>query len=212
MAIYKYLGYGVTNSKGIAKLDHDKNGDPITHSYTGTGAGELDIIASLDNPSTISDSSIQSEIYSLYDCIILDTGITGTATDLFTNMTDVYDRTSNGTTVTYTNTGATAYQSKTSNVPIEGKLNIDFELIECTNCQIQTGRYETGKSTEYQQATITGTGKVHIEILPNGTYIYLNGNLISQDIAETNMGECAFFFRCIVGKSISFKYRNFMIY
>ena len=66
---YRYLGYGITNDKGIAKLEFDENGDPITHSYTGTGAGELDIIASLDDSSKISDSSIQSETYSLWDTL-----------------------------------------------------------------------------------------------------------------------------------------------
>ena len=68
MATYRYLGYGITNEQGIAKLDHDANNDPIDHSYTGTGAGELDIIASLDNDIDISDSSIQSETYEVTDC------------------------------------------------------------------------------------------------------------------------------------------------
>ena len=59
MVNYRYLGYGITNEQGIAHLDHDANGDPITHSYTGTGAGELDIIASLDDNTKISESSLQ---------------------------------------------------------------------------------------------------------------------------------------------------------
>ena len=72
MANYRYLGYGITNEQGIAHLDHDANGDPITHSYTGTGAGELDIIASLDDQSHISDSSIQSGTYPVLDCTFRD--------------------------------------------------------------------------------------------------------------------------------------------
>ena len=70
MVNYIYLGYGVTDSNGVAKLDHDANGDPISHSYTGTGAGEIDIVASLDNP--IGEGSIQSEI-SVEDCVIYST-------------------------------------------------------------------------------------------------------------------------------------------
>lgn len=62
--VYKYLGYGITDNNGIAHLDHDSNGNPINHSYTGTGAGEIDIVASLDDSTHISDSSLQSEIYS----------------------------------------------------------------------------------------------------------------------------------------------------
>ena len=73
MAIYRYLGYGITDENGIAKLDHDAQGNPITHSYTGTGAGEIDIVASLDDNTHISDSSIQSETYSLIDAKFKDT-------------------------------------------------------------------------------------------------------------------------------------------
>lgn len=65
MVNYKYLGYGITNSEGVARLDHDQNGNPISHSYTGTGAGEINIVASLDNP--IVEGSLVSETYGLID-------------------------------------------------------------------------------------------------------------------------------------------------
>lgn len=66
MTTYTYLGYGTTDSNGVAKLDHDANGDAISHSYTGTGAGKIDVVASLEdisdltinvNPSTINDNT-----------------------------------------------------------------------------------------------------------------------------------------------------------
>ena len=74
MVNYRYLGYGITNEQGIATLDHDANGDPITHSYTGTGAGKVDIVASTDKPVDISDSSLQSEIYEVLDATFKDMG------------------------------------------------------------------------------------------------------------------------------------------
>ena len=74
MTFYKYLGYGVTNSEGVAHLDHDADGEPIDHSYTGVGAGEIDVLASLDNP--IVDGSIVSETYSVWDYLFYDDGIT----------------------------------------------------------------------------------------------------------------------------------------
>lgn len=73
---YVFLGSGTTDSNGVAKLDHDANGDPISHSYTGSGVGEVDVVASLDDPDSISDSSLQSETYSLMDCIKYDKGNT----------------------------------------------------------------------------------------------------------------------------------------
>lgn len=68
--VYKYLGWGITNENGVAKLDHDAQGQEIEHSYTGTGAGEIDVLASLDNP--IVDGSIVSETYGGLDCIWYD--------------------------------------------------------------------------------------------------------------------------------------------
>ena len=65
--VYKYLGYGVTDSNGVAKLDHDAEGQELQHSYTGVGAGEVDVVASLDNP--VSSGSIVSETYSIWDTL-----------------------------------------------------------------------------------------------------------------------------------------------
>lgn len=81
MAKYRYMGYGTTDSNGIAKLDHDENGSAITHSYTGTGAGEIDVVASLDEE--IVEGSIVSEIFEVLDCSAYDTGINGTANDIW---------------------------------------------------------------------------------------------------------------------------------
>ena len=62
MVAYRYLGSALTNANGVATFD-----------YQGTGAGEIDVIASLDNP--ITDGSIVSETYQLYDCTFKDTAI-----------------------------------------------------------------------------------------------------------------------------------------
>lgn len=70
MTVYKYLGYGVTNESGVAKLDHDAQGQEISHSYTGVGAGEIDVVASLDNP--VESGSIVSEPCNVLDCIKCD--------------------------------------------------------------------------------------------------------------------------------------------
>lgn len=72
MVNYKYLGYGITNNEGVACLDHDPNGNPKLHSYTGTGAGEIDIVASLDNP--IVEGSLVSETYGLIDATYYNNG------------------------------------------------------------------------------------------------------------------------------------------
>ena len=72
MTSYRYLGYGVTNENGIAKLDHKPNGDPLTNSYTDIGAGKVDLVASLDDE--ITEDSLVSQPTTLTDCIMYETG------------------------------------------------------------------------------------------------------------------------------------------
>ena len=63
---YRYIGKGTTDSNGIAHMTEDADGQTIT-GYTGTGRGLTDIIASTDDSSKISDSSIQSAPYNVID-------------------------------------------------------------------------------------------------------------------------------------------------
>lgn len=62
------IGYGYTNSQGVATLDYDANGNAISGSgYTGTGAGVLDLKAKLHD-----DSSVVSQPYTVWDTIYND--------------------------------------------------------------------------------------------------------------------------------------------
>ena len=76
MVSYRYLGYGITDENGVAKLKYDPNGDEMAHSYTGVGAGEVDIVASTDDPQHISGTSLQ-ETYPLLDATFYDKGLSG---------------------------------------------------------------------------------------------------------------------------------------
>ena len=78
---YVLIGYGTTNSNGVATMTHDKDGNTV-NGYTGTGAGELNLVASTDN--TITESSLLSETYSILDSIIYIKGDTVTS-NLTTN-------------------------------------------------------------------------------------------------------------------------------
>ena len=74
---YRYIGKGTTDSNGIAHMTEDADGQTVT-GYTGTGRGLTGIIASTDDSTKISDSSIQSETYSLLDTIWNWEGTNGT--------------------------------------------------------------------------------------------------------------------------------------
>ena len=99
--VLRYLGYGTTDSSGVAKLDHDANGDSISHSYIGVGAGELDVLASLDNP--VVEGSVVSEPYEVIDAFVKDNCTTDTS--LWTSSTATIDRTS-GEYMQVTGTGS----------------------------------------------------------------------------------------------------------
>jgi hypothetical protein len=215
MAIYKYLGYGVTNSKGKAKLDHDKNGDPITHSYTGTGAGELDIIASLDNPSTISDSSIQSEIYSLLDNIAYDDGIGGNTNYHINNPNLVRTVENDGALLTNNGTGTyywcilppnTTVTTLTETKVFTGDVIIEADILSCdsdTSIQINADSTLSRKLTTFGETPLT----VKMKVVNNTVYRW-NGT------SWTEMGDIttSYGIRFGVSAGTSLKYRNFKVY
>ena len=123
MTNYRYLGYGTTDSNGVAKLDHDANGDPIQHSYTGVGAGELDLIASTDDPSHIGSGSLQSEIYEITDAIFYDVGIGSSANNKWDTLYVTRSVEDNGTKFLVTSTNASARASMN---PVDNASAYDF--------------------------------------------------------------------------------------
>ena len=123
MATYVYLGYGTTDSNGIAKLDHDANGDAISHSYTGTGAGEIDVIGSTDAPADIGDGSLQSEIYEVLDAIFYDDGLVNPNSNWDCNIV-TRSVESNGTKFLVTSNNATARASMN---PLDNSSALDFD-------------------------------------------------------------------------------------
>lgn len=131
-ATYNYLGYGITDSNGKAKLEYDSEGNPLTHSYTGTGAGEVDIVASLDN--TITESSLVSETYEVLDCYKYDSGMSD-YNDIWTQSSqNVLIRDSSGeySTIKETTIGTTAFVTIT-NIPLtDYRIEVDVYQVDGT--------------------------------------------------------------------------------
>lgn len=113
MTSYRYLGSATTNANGVA-----------TYNFTGTGAGKIDVIASLDNP--ITDSSLVSVPCSVLDTFFMDYKSDGTKNTNWTKSSSPTITTNNGeTTISSTSNG---YYF--SNQKITG----DFEaIIDCKN-------------------------------------------------------------------------------
>ena len=132
MTSYRYLGYGTTDSNGVAHLQYDSEGHEITpNGYHGTGAGEVDVIASLDKP--ITSSSIVSEPYNVWDTYKWDTGTISSHNDIwnYNDATTVLTRYDEYSSITEKVSGTDA-RLYCKNLPTSA--TIDIEL-----CQIDGG-------------------------------------------------------------------------
>ena len=167
MTSYRYLGYGVTNSNGVAHLDHDPQGNPI-NGYTGTGAGEVDVIASTDNP--ISSGSIVSEPYNVWDTIFYDDGLSGTQTKWDTIVVSK-SLESNGTKFLVTDTSASA---RASTNPVDNASAYDY--------QPQPMAFECYVVDLYRPS---GSGALGIQFIQQNPVINKQILLLGSDIGHT---------------------------
>ena len=145
MATYRFCGHGITNNNGIATLDYDANGNPLQNSgLVGTGAGELDIVASLDDPNTITDSSLQSETYELLDCIYYDDSTNNTG--LLVRMTKTA---SDGKSV-LTATGDNAHWIFKQNTTIfDLPFIVEFDIADITTTNSPCLNIHDGNNNDY---------------------------------------------------------------
>lgn len=195
MTSYRYLGYGVTNSNGVAHLDHDPQGNPI-NGYTGTGAGEVDVIASTDNP--VSSGSIVSVPCSVWDTLIYDSGINdghkNTNVTIGTNVTEqVLD---DGTVLECTNGTSLVNAQYTYNQQITG----DFEAIitVTTSSAIRIGFFNGSNSARIQISNVSNRQYKISRIGTEWTAQYWNGtqwvDLSYWDAKTLTDEDCKFYF------------------
>ena len=140
---YRYLGYGVTNENGVAKLEYNSEGQKRDHSYTGVGAGEVDVVASLDNP--VSSGSIVSGTYEVLDCLVYDDGISDPKKTTFI-------KSANGT-VTIGSDGTTFKSSSNATYRNTTLITGDFEIVFQASLtgSVRIG-VQTGSNLGYQQS------------------------------------------------------------
>ena len=119
----RLIGYGYTNSNGVATLDYDASGTSISPSgYTGVGAGAINIQAELHD-----DSTVVSEPYTVLDCIKWDTGIDGTATNIYLeNITSTVTRGSEYSTL---KEPASSNVTARTSVPMQD-MNIEIDIAQ----------------------------------------------------------------------------------
>lgn len=211
MATYRFCGHGITNNNGIATLDYDANGNPLQNSgLVGTGVGELDIVASLDDPNSISDSSLQSETYSIIDATFVDNGVSTDHNDTGwnkTNLPDTLDRT-DGTKIEQvdTSTGAFYYrsQSTTDNICIEFDAYLTTNGVAFFSFRQNSTNVKAIYGTQLADYEANAWNHIKLEV-KNGNY-YLNGSTTGVSLSTWNR----LFLSAYNGYYM--KYKNFVIY
>ena len=224
--VYKYLGWGITNENGVAKLDHDAQGQEIEHSYTGTGAGEIDVLASLDNP--IVEGSIVSETYPVLDCMFYDTALDNSQASHYYNDSGLqisYDST-NGTTASATTYGGvrrywvimgesyvTGRYWRDANTNYHIECDVSYENLTGNTAFVFGGvTVHLGGLNSNQQS---GTGTV--KLVTNGNLIkcYWNGEYVSSmDKTMPNIDEPSgnWGFNFQLYKTANLTFKNIKIY
>lgn len=208
--VYRYLGYGVTDTNGVAHLDHDPNGNPISHSYTSAGVGEVDIIASLDNP--IVEDSIVSDQKSIFDALFYDEATSNAKANQYSDVTVNRSYSNDGTTLSYTADEGTRYCNTvigaTRNWFDANKkyqIEMDFSFTRsATNCACGIGF----GSNAYNLHNLFGgglSGSGHLKVTTDGNsyQIYLNDTPKGTPITIT--GVSGFYFTIYRTASLTFK-------
>ena len=215
---YTPIGYGVTDENGVAKLDTDMNGDALTHSYTGTGAGELDIVASFD--STIGETSILSNEIEILDCIVMDYKADGTKNTNFVanaNATVTTNDTTKETTISAT---ANAIYRQTSlltgdfEATLQAKTNNTVVRVGFTDNSSKYSRVQFTTNDEYQFIKIKRVGSTWTaqKSTDGTTWTTFNSTETSSTpLADT---DCYFYISIAVpsGGERSLTYKNLKIF
>ena len=208
MTNYVLIGSGKTDENGVAHLDTDANGDPLTHSYTGVGAGEVDVLASLDKP--ITSSSIVSEIYEVLDGTFFDKGILNDpqTNDNWTNSNNrmTVNRDNEGTLLT--STSAWAYYQANNNNTFTSPLCVEFDVVSSE--QTPSIRFKNDNSNA--PYTISETGHYKITFGEDSITITVN-DVSKQHYIPVSILELPFtvFFE-MSDANEKVKYKNFVVY
>lgn len=178
MTSYRYIGYGTTNSNGVAHLDHDPQGNPI-NGYTGTGAGKIDVLASTDNP--ITEGSIVSETYSVIDCLFYDKALDGTGqhNDDWQNVQNrlKITRGSDGTTLESLGEQWAQWYVKNINSSFDVPFAVEFKVLDYADTPAI--RFNDGTKTTPQNVT---DGDWKIEFFNDDIKVYKNNQQVQSTL------------------------------
>ena len=198
------IGYGITNSQGIAVLDHDAN-DQSIEGYVGEGAGSINIKCECGR--------VVSQPTTVTDCIMYETG-TGSSVNAMI-------RWGGSTSVTLTNNGLSIVNNASSGpyyvgIDKEGSSStvtdwiewkdfvFEFEAVNNEGCMFQL-RPATSTTVQYNLTNLT-TGDIFRAEYTNGTVkLFKNNVQQGSDYSFTNGELTSIRFAIPNGKSATIK-------
>lgn len=168
MVSYRLIGTGTTDDNGVATCNNV---------YTGTGKGEVDIIASTDNP--IVQGSLLSETYIVWDTLFFDDGISGTAN--WNNYQSRLDVTtdSTGTTITRNSTGSySGYYIAKNDETFNSPVIIEMQLLDYSTTTRMGFNFETSSDNMFSFADLNIPKNCYLKLTYDGTTVkaYINGS------------------------------------
>ena len=186
MVRYRCVGWGTTNSSGVATLDYDADGNPLlTSGYKGQGEGLVNFVASAENPSAINSSSDVSSTYEVIDALFFDEATDNTKASQYSfpsGVTPSYDET-NGTTISYASTGNKYVSFKINNSTTWRDENtdycIEFDVIFTTaNEFFRMG----GQNIKFSNLNGSSSGSGSVKFVTDGNTLtpYWNGTAITS--------------------------------
>ena len=190
----RLIGTGTTDSNGR-----------ITVSYTGTGAGKLQLVAVNGN--------LLSETYVLTDCLFYQAGTSEPPTNTWVlgGFTPSYD--ANGTTLTST-TFATCFANKPGTganaYDWTGPFAVEFDITNVSSSDADIQLYDETYNATRSFNVLGITGACHVKIENTGTSINYYINDVEKTAQQYNysMGTC----RVGLRGTGTITFKNFMIY
>lgn len=202
----RYLGYGVTNNSGVATLDHAPDGTTLSHSYTGVGAGKIDVVAE--------SGSLQSETYSILDCNWYDDGVTSPKTVTWwkpsSNFTETIEDT--GTTITNSTSSTNHYWVKNYSQIDIGAFVVEFDLLSYTDDTTPRFAFTgTGGGNYIFKTELEAPQQCHVKFIVDGTKIACQiDNGTPNTLATTT--NTTFYVGFRLNGEGSIKFKDFKVY
>ena len=196
---YRLIGKGTTDSNGVAHMDYSTSDGGSTWTdissnpgYTGVGAGEIDLLASTDNP--IGSSSCQSEPYTVWDTLAYFDGIVN---NHFNNGTEtIVDE-----GVQLVNTVNDTFFQKNGTqlfIPTNTDFCVEFDLkfnSGTGGCYVGFNKTNSTRWTNLQIAQVTTNNHYKLTVIDGVFTLYKDGTEVNHTTIDfTGVTYCGFCF------------------